>query len=305
MYEEFFGLREPPFRLTPDTSYFYAYSDHREALNTLLVAVRMGEGFLKVTGEVGTGKTLVCRKLLKELAEDDTIVTAYIPNPDMTPAALRYALTAELGIDYHRNEGQHEVMRKVNDCLIAHRAAGRSAVLIIDEAQALSETCLETVRLLTNLETEKHKLLQVVLFGQPELDRKLDRPSARQLKQRITFSYGIAPITRAAVAGYLAHRLEIAGYQGHTLFSPAIAQRIHRVTGGVPRLINIVAHKCMLSAYGDGRAEIGSRHLDRAVADTESLAQRMAQPVGFWVGMAGAASTAIAAGAWYLLGVAA
>ncbi len=305
MYREFFGLNELPFSLTPDTAFFYPDAPHREALDTLLVALRMGEGFIKVTGEVGTGKTLLCRKLLHELDADDHVVTAYLPNPALTPTALRYALADELGIRYHRNLGQQRVMQLIAERLLEERAAGRQVVLIIDEAQALPEDCLEAVRLLTNLETEKSKLLQVVLFGQPELDMLLGRPSIRQLRQRITFSHVLPPMDSGAVAGYLHHRLAVAGYEGSALFDASLARKLARVTQGVPRLLNIVAHKCLLAAYGEGRQVITRRHLRRAIADTESLddsrlrsgLRRTA------VALAGAGSAAAALGAYMLVGL--
>lgn len=305
MYLDFFGLHEAPFSLTPDTAFYYNNPSHQEALNTLLVALQMGEGFIKLTGEVGTGKTLLCRKLLRELADDASLVTAYIPNPALKATALRYALADELGISYHRNMGQHKVMQMINDRLVEEKAAGRKVVLIIDEAQALPGDCLEAVRLLTNLETEKSKLLQVVLFGQPELDQHLGRPSVRQLRQRITFSYVLAPMDVPAIAGYLSHRLAIAGYQGPRLFPPPLVREISRVCQGVPRLVNIVAHKCLLAAYGEGRAQITRRHLRRAVEDTESL--RRHAPICLKrvsVALGGALSAGAAAlGAYALLGM--
>ena len=305
MYLKFFGMRESPFSLTPDTAFYYNNPSHQEALNTLLVALQMGEGFIKLTGEVGTGKTLLCRKLLRELADDPSFVTAYIPNPALKPTALRYALADELGISYHRNMGQHKVMQMINDRLVEEKAAGRKVVLIIDEAQALPEDCLEAVRLLTNLETEKSKLLQVVLFGQPELDLHLGRPSVRQLRQRITFSYVLAPMDGAAIAGYLSHRLAIAGYQGPRLFPPPLVREISRVCQGVPRLVNIVAHKCLLAAYGEGRAQITRHHLRRAIEDTESL--RRHKPIclrRISMALGGALSAGAAAfGAFALLGM--
>jgi MSHA biogenesis protein MshM len=271
MYLEFFRLTEAPFSLTPDTAFYYNNPSHQEALNTLLVALQMGEGFIKVTGEVGTGKTLLCRKLLRELSADARFVSAYIPNPALTPPALRFALADELGISYHRNMGQHRVMQMINDRLVEEKSAGRQVVLIVDEAQALPEDCLEAIRLLTNLETEKSKLLHVVLFGQPELDANLARPSVRQLRQRITFSYQLAAMDIKATSGYLMHRLAVAGFKGPRLFDAGLTRQIHRICNGVPRLINIVAHKCLLAAYGEGRLEINRRHLRRAIEDTESL----------------------------------
>ena len=271
MYQQFFGLREAPFSLTPDTSYYYGNTSHQEALNTLLVALQMGEGFIKVTGEVGTGKTLLCRKLLHELGEDNRFVSAYIPNPALTTRALRSALADELGIEHHRSADQHRLMALINASLVDKRAAGKRVVLIIDEAQALPENCLEAIRLFTNLETEKTKLLQVVLFGQPELDEHLSRPSVRQLRQRITFSYALQPMDVRAVSGYLMHRLAIAGYQGPRLFNAKLVRDITRACNGIPRLINIVAHKALLGAFGEGKAMITRRHVRRAIADTESL----------------------------------
>jgi MSHA biogenesis protein MshM len=271
MYLQFFRLAEAPFSLTPDTAFYYNNPSHQEALNTLLVALQMGEGFIKVTGEVGTGKTLLCRKLLRELSADARFVSAYIPNPALTPPALRFALADELGISYHRNMGQHRVMQMINDRLVEEKSAGRQVVLIVDEAQALPEDCLEAIRLLTNLETEKSKLLHVVLFGQPELDVNLARPSVRQLRQRITFSYQLAAMDIKATSGYLMHRLAVAGFKGPRLFDAGLTRQIHRICHGVPRLINIVAHKCLLAAYGEGRLEVNRRHLRRAIEDTESL----------------------------------
>jgi MSHA biogenesis protein MshM len=274
MYQEFFGLREAPFSLTPDTSFYYDNPAHQEALNTLLVALQLGEGFLKLTGEVGTGKTLLCRKLLRELADAKAFVTAYIPNPALTPVALRHALADELGIQYRHNIGQHRVMQMIGNRLVEEKSAGRKVVLIIDEAQALPTDCLEAIRLLTNLETEKSKLLQVVLFGQPELDDHLSRPATRQLLQRIMFSYRLAPMNSRMVSHYLGHRLAVAGHVGEPLFVEPIARRIARESNGIPRLVNILAHKSLLMAFGEGKPMVEMRHVKKAVADTESLYSR-------------------------------
>jgi MSHA biogenesis protein MshM len=305
MYEQFFGLEEQPFRLTPDTSFYYGFSGHQEALNTLLVALQMGEGFIKVTGEVGTGKTLLCRKLLNELSQDADYVSAYIPNPSLTPTALKYSLADELDIDYPRNIGQHKIMSLINDRLIEIKAGNKKAVLIIDESQALDEDCLEAVRLLTNLETEKSKLLHVVLFGQPELNDNLDNSRIRQLKQRITFSYNLTPLSGSVICGYLAHRLAVAGYKGPVLFEPALCQKMFRYTGGIPRLVNILAHKCLMQAFGAGTSKITMKHLARAVADTESISVKSAgwlKAVGFLL-LGTGLSTAAVAGIYYYYGM--
>ncbi len=292
MYEAFFGLREPPFSLTPDTSYFYADSGHLEALETLLTALQLGEGFIKLSGEVGTGKTLLCRMLLDALETDARFVTAYIPNPAITPISLRRALAAELGLSLPRYTDQHHLIEAINRHLLDQHRAGRQVVLIIDEAQALPHSCLEALRLFGNLETGKHKLLQVVLLGQPELDTRLARPELRQLAQRIAFHYRLEALDADAVAGYLAHRLAVSGHAGPTLFRPGLARRLHRASGGIPRLVNILAHKTLLAAYGEGCRRPRNRHLRRAIADTECLAPRRpwARARG-WVAALGASLT--------------
>ncbi len=276
MYRKHFGLNEPPFSLTPDTSFFFAHSSHQEALNTLLVAARSGEGFIKVTGEVGTGKTLLCRTLLHALAADRGFVTAYVPNPYLEPMTLLLAVADELHIEYERGLNQHQLLKLLTKFLIDNYAEGKRVLLCLDEAQALPVETLEALRLLTNLETGKRKLLQVVLFGQPELNARLDEPSIRQLKQRITFSCRLQPLNRADVDYYVAHRLSIAGYRGPRVFSPRAIQRLHQASGGVPRLVNILAHKALLAVFGEGVYLVDDRHVRLAAADTEStqLARR-------------------------------
>ncbi len=268
MYLEHFGLREPPFSISPDTGFYFDHPGHRLALNTLLVALRSGEGFLKVTGEVGTGKTLLCRTLLNTLGEEG-MVTAYIPNPNLTAAGLRSALADELGLEHSRNLGQHRIMKMINERLIELHAQGKRVVLIVDEAQALPNESLETLRLFTNLETEKHKLLQVVLFGQPELDTRLAKPSLRQLRQRITFSQLLTPMDRPTAAAYVDYRLRVAGYAGSVaLFGRRALGRLHRASRGYPRLINIIAHKALMVTYGKGRRTVSPRDVALAAADT-------------------------------------
>jgi MSHA biogenesis protein MshM len=267
MYEQHFGLSEQPFSLTPDTGYFFNYRSHQEALNVLLVAVESGEGFLKLTGEVGTGKTLLCRKLLNALGDD--YVTAYIPNPFLDPDTLRRAVAEELGVVIEPTDSQHELIKRLHARLIQLAGEGRRVVLCVDEAQALSRESLEALRLLTNFETERRKLLQVVLFGQPELNERLAAPELRQLKQRISFSYHLHPMDRQGVASYLTHRLGIAGHNGVPLFRGAAVRSIHRASQGVPRLINILAHKALMVAYGRGARSVTPRDTRLAIRDTE------------------------------------
>jgi len=269
MYTEHYGLQQPPFGITPDTHFFFAHSSYQEALNTLLIAARSGEGFLKVVGEVGTGKTLLCRKFLNQL-ETESFVTAFIPNPYLEPMTLLLAVADELGVVYPENPNQHLLLKALTEFLIATHAAGKRVVLCLDEAQAMPTESLEALRLLTNLETESRKLLQVVLFGQPELDIRLDEPSIRQLKQRITFSSNLGTLNAQDVEYYLAHRLGIAGYRGARLFSREAVHRLHRASRGVPRLINILAHKALMAGFGEGARYITDRYVKLAILDTES-----------------------------------
>jgi MSHA biogenesis protein MshM len=271
MYLSFFGLNEAPFSLTPNTRYFLRAESHAQALELLLVALREQEGFIKVSGEVGTGKTLLCRLLLNQLPGE--VKTAYLPNPQLTPTGLFQALADELGMTLPDAENTHRALSALQRHLIDTAADGYSVVLVIDEAQAMPEETLEALRLLTNLETESRKLIQVVLFGQPELDALLDQDSLRQLKQRITFQCRLNALDRAAVDAYLQHRLAQAGFNGGRLFRPAAVRLIAKSSRGTPRLINILAHKALIAAYGQGAREITRRHAKQAIRDTDSARQ--------------------------------
>ena len=270
-YLKHLGLRELPFGITPDTTYFFASRSIQEALNTLLVAVSNGEGFIKITGEVGTGKTLLCRKFLSTVAPG--WVSAYIPNPNLEPRGLLLALAEELGFPGESVEA-HRLTKDLMQRLLDIARQGKRVVLCMDETQAMPLATLETVRLLTNLETEKRKLMQVVLFGQPELDRNLASESVRQLRQRITFQYTLKALDRKEVADYVAHRLAIAGYPGRGLFTNAALKEMHAASGGVPRLVNILAHKSLLVVFGEGGREVDRRHVRTAVEDTPSANAR-------------------------------
>ena len=267
MYLEHFGIREAPFSLTPDTTYFFASPSHQAALNTLLVALRMGEGFIKVVGEVGTGKTLLCRKLLKILG--DKYITAYIADPYLTPVQLRMALATELGIEMAPGSGQSQINQAIHERLLELSESGKSVLLILDEAQALPNESLETLRLLTNLETEKRKLLQIAIFGQPELDQRLAESSMRQLRQRITFSHHLETIDFDCLGDYVHHRLCQAGYQGRQPFTPKALKLLHKASRGVPRLINVLTHKSLMAAFGRGTWKITPELIQSAAFDTE------------------------------------
>jgi MSHA biogenesis protein MshM len=269
MYLNHFGFNQQPFSLSPNTGFYVGLASSREALNVLLVALRSGEGFVKIVGEVGTGKTLLCRKMLNSLGS--SFVTVFLPDPTLAPMDLRRAIADELGIPITPETNQYLLSKYITEELAEIHRSGKSVVLLIDEAQALSTVSLEYVRLLTNLECENHKLIQVVLFGQPELDRRLAQAPLRQLRQRITFSHRLAPVSRAGLRGYVTRRLAVAGYESEELFSPAALRVLHRASRGIPRLINILCHKSLMCAYGRGDRSVQAFHLRRAAADTEDV----------------------------------
>jgi MSHA biogenesis protein MshM len=265
-YLRHFGLREPPFGITPDTSYFFPCRATQEAFNTLIVAVTNGEGFIKITGEVGTGKTLLCRKFLGTL--DPTWISAYVPNPSFEPRTLYLALAEELGILVSATLDQHQLLKAITRTLLDLARQRKRVVLCMDESQAMSLETLEALRLLTNLETEKRKLMQVVLFGQPELDRKLASPSIRQLLQRITFQQHMQGLEEGEVGAYVSHRLAVGGFTGRALLSPSALRALHRASRGIPRLVNVLMHKAMLLAYGEGRWTVERGDIRAAATDT-------------------------------------
>lgn len=280
MYLNHFGLQEAPFGLTPNTGFYYGLPPHEEALQVLNWALAQGEGFIKVTGEVGTGKTLLCRKLLSELgSEAHPVRLAWLPNPHLTPAELRTALALELGLSV-REGAELDLTDRIHRHLISLHQQGSRVVVLIDEAQALPDETLEAIRLFGNLETELNKLLQIVLFGQPELDARLAKPHLRQLRQRIGFSYCLRPLRFDETRAYLEHRLQISGYRGAPLFAGRAMRRLWRASRGIPRLINILAQKCLMLAYGQGARQIDSRLVRLAIRDTDD-ASRFA-PLRWW-----------------------
>lgn len=267
MYLDYFKFKESPFSLTPNVNFFCQLKGHQEAFNTLLFSLASGEGFIKIIGEVGTGKTLLCRKLLTSLSND--FVTAYIPNPDLTPLELRRAFAREIGIEPALLQDQHELLTVINNHLLELHRAGKHVVLLLDEAQALPQESLEALRLLTNLETESAKLLQVVLFGQPELDERLNQSSLRQLKQRITFSYYLPSLSREDLDAYLFHRLATAGYTYNALFTKKAKDILYKASAGIPRVVNILCHKALLVAFGRGDAQVTHKIMRVAVDDSD------------------------------------
>jgi MSHA biogenesis protein MshM len=272
MYLQHFGLRELPFSLTPNTHFFLNMASYHKAYNMLMVSLANAEGFIKIVGEVGTGKTMLCRKVLNTLEEDkENYVTAYIPNPVLSPKGLFLAFAEELNIEIDQDVGHHRLLKAITEKLIEFSAGNKQVVLFIDEAHAMPEQTLEALRLLTNIETEQVKLFQVVLFAQPELDVLLSQPSLRQLRQRITFSFEIEALDRDGVERYIIHRLATAGYNGPFLFSKRALDFLFRTSEGIPRIINILCHKALMVAFGKGERTVQIDHVKSAADDTEGV----------------------------------
>lgn len=265
MYAAHFGLREPPFSITPDPAYVYLGRHHREALAHLLYGTGENGGFVQLTGEVGTGKTTLVRTLLEQ--QLDHVDIALCLNPRLTVEELVATICDELGVAYPR---EHHTLKPLLDALNEHllrtHAAGRRTVLIVDEAQNLSREVLEQVRLLTNLETAKHKLLRIILVGQPELRSLLARPDLRQLAQRITARYHLPPLDQEETAAYVGHRLQVADGRGE-LFTGGALRAVYRRSGGIPRLINVICDRALLGAYGQGARQVDAKRVRQAARE--------------------------------------
>jgi general secretion pathway protein A len=266
MYREFYGFQDDPFNLTPDPRFLYLTAQHREALNHLLYGIRQRKGFICLTGEVGTGKTTLCRALLRELGHG--YHTALILNPMLSRTQLMRAICAEFGVVVPGDRDRLACMTALNEFLLRASSAGRDAVLVIDEAQDVSTGCLELVRLLGNLETETQKLLQIVLMGQPELRAKLGQPALRQLAQRITVRFHLEPMDLDDTVGYLRHRLEVAaGRTGRVSLEAGAVREIFRYSGGTPRLVNAIGDKALLAGYVHQTRRINRRLARLAAAE--------------------------------------
>jgi type II secretory pathway predicted ATPase ExeA len=265
MYTSHFGLRESPFNITPNPAFFYSGNERGDILDAMLYAVSHGEGIIKVTGEVGAGKTMLCRMLESRMPAHIDVI--YLVNPNLDPLEVQHAIAAELGLSTHGLRAD-EVQRSLHAELIARHSAGRQVVLLVEEAQAMPLDTLEAIRLLTNLETARSKLLQIVLFGQPELDQNLGLPGMRQLKERITHSFTVPAMEAALTGEFLAHRLRAAGHQGEAIFSPAAASLIADASEGIVRRINILADKALLAAFAADAAVVEASHARQAIAES-------------------------------------
>jgi general secretion pathway protein A len=265
MYRKHFNLNENPFSIAPDPRYLYMSHKHREALAHLMYGLKTDGGFVLLTGEVGTGKTTVCRCLLEQLPEDLNV--AFVLNPKLTSAELLATICDEFGINYRTEHPSiKELVDNINHFLLDAHANGRKTVLIIDEAQNLDPDVLEQIRLLTNLETNQRKLLQIVMLGQPELRDQLARPELRQLAQRITARYHLGPLDRSEIAPYINHRLGVAGHH-KKLFPDKVINKIYRLTNGIPRLINVLCDRTLLGTYVEGREQVNHLTLKKAARE--------------------------------------
>ncbi|HEY9170759.1 MAG TPA: AAA family ATPase [Verrucomicrobiae bacterium] len=266
MYQEYYGLKEPPFDITPNPRFLFYSAKHREAFNHLLYGIRERKGFVQLTGEVGAGKTTLCRALLEQL--DGHFSTALILNPVMSADQLMKAIAMEFGLET-KGLDRLETVAAINEHLLHLAGQQRDAVLIIDEAQDLTDELLEQVRLLSNLETDTRKLLQIVLMGQPELRDRLNNPRLRQLRQRITVRYHLLPLNRFEVSHYIQHRLEVSGAKGVPRFTRPALWRVHHYSRGIPRLVNAVCDKAMLAGYVCQTSCITWNMVGRAVRELE------------------------------------
>lgn len=270
IYLEHFGLREPPFGITPHTEFFFSGANRGEMLDALTYAVVNDEGIVKVCGEVGSGKTMLCRMLLEKLPTH--VETAYLPTPSLSRNEILGAIAHELGLALPEAQTRrtHRLMLALQARLLEIHASGRRVVVLIDEAHAMPDETLEEIRLLSNLESERHKLLHIVLFGQPELDERLSSKTMRQLRDRITHNFWLAPLLRKDIGDYLMYRLRAAGYRGPDLFSRSALRILGKASGGLTRRLNILADKCLLAAFAAGQHGIEDRHAKAAVRDLQS-----------------------------------
>ena len=271
-YLAHFGLKEHPFTLTPNTNQYFPIDKHVEIIQSIQFGIARNTGILKVVGDVGTGKTMLCRLLLRKLVGNNDAV-AYLNAPQVDPESLVTLVCAEFGLE---TGSRPQMLQALNTFLLEQHALGRNAVLIVDEAQALGPAGLEAVRLLSNLETERNKLLQIVMFGQSELDELLLRPDLRQINQRIGFSFNTGPLTLAEANHYINHRIKMSRIDGidFPIFTERAAALLSQSASFVPRVINILADKALLAAYGEGSIQVAEKHAESAIDDSPQLAAR-------------------------------
>ncbi|MFH0731880.1 MAG: AAA family ATPase [Candidatus Omnitrophota bacterium] len=266
MYEQFYGLKENPFSVTSDPGYLYMSKHHKEAYSHILYGIKQRKGFIEITGEVGAGKTTLCRALLRDISPN--IKTAFILNPSLSELQLLQSIVEDLGLKV-KTKNKFEMLKTLNNFLIEELTRKNNVVLIIDEAQNLHGKVLEQVRLLSNLETEKEKLIQIMLVGQPELNEKLACDDLKQLRQRITVRYHIPPLDGDEIKDYIYHRLRIAGSSGNIVFTDSAIEIIYAYSSGIPRLINVVCDKALLHGYVVEGFQINDEMVNRSIDEIE------------------------------------
>jgi len=299
MYLEHFGLNEPPFKITPVTDFFFSGANRGEILDALVYAITDGEGIVKISGEVGSGKTMLCRMLLEKLPTN--IKAIYLANPSLSRDELLYAISDRLGLDL---EGQRVsvILQSLQNDIEAKYAKGERCVVLVDEAHAMPLDTLEELRLLYNLQVGKHKLLQIVLFGQPELDEKLAQSNMRQLKDRIVHHFTILPISQKVIHTYLMFRMRAAGYKGPDNFTPAAEKLIGKASHGLMRRVNILADKALLAAFVENTHSIQEHHVQAAIRDSEMTPMHKwanRRNMGAAIGVA-LFTTILAGAAWFI-----
>jgi type II secretory pathway predicted ATPase ExeA len=267
MYYSHFGLKQPPFKITPNTEFFFSGGNRGAVLDALVYAITSGEGIIKVVGEVGSGKTMLCRMLESLLPE--TVERVYLANPSVAPEDILHAIAFELQLELPPEADRLQVMQTLQNHLIERHAQGHQVVIFVEEAQGMPLATLEEIRLLSNLETKNDKLLQIVLFGQPELDENLNQQHIRQLKERITHSFNLGPLADHDIGDYLIYRLRTAGYYGPPLFTKGAIKQIAKASKGLVRRINILADKTLLAAFAENAYAITPKHVKIAVKDSE------------------------------------
>lgn len=285
MYLAHFGLSQPPFKITAHTEFFYPGGNRGAILDALIYAILHGEGIVKVSGEVGSGKTMLCRMLQERLPAE--VETVYLANPSVSPDEILHAIAFEMQLSLPREASRLEVMQALQEYLLERHAHGKQVVVFVEEAQGMPLATLEEIRLLSNLETQHCKLLQIVLFGQPELDRNLAAPEIRQLKERITHSFALKPLSAAEIRDYLMFRLRAADYHGPDLFGPAVIKLIARASRGLTRRVNIIADKMLLAAFAENTHTLTVKHVRAAMEDSDFDLPADAVP---WPRMLGAAA---------------
>jgi type II secretory pathway predicted ATPase ExeA len=285
MYEDYFGLERPPFKITPDTSLFYDGGKRGDILAALVYAIHRGEGIIKVVGEVGSGKTMLCRML--QLKLPDTVEIVYIANPSVSAEDILFVIAHELSLPITKDASKHEVMHLLQDYLLQRHMENKQVVLFIEEAQGMPLDTLEEIRLLSNLETDENKLLQIILFGQPELDQNLGEQSIRQLRERITHNFELEPLTQDEIHNYLNFRMREVGYTGPEIINTTVAKKVEQHSEGLLRRINIIADKILLSAFAEGTHSLTSKHVTAAVNDSafNQAAPRSKSRVFWWLGV--------------------